>query len=49
MGGFIRLSWRFVCLFLKSGDCEEVSEKHTMAAHFAQLLQIANLLAAGVD
>ena len=35
-------SWRFVCLLLNCGDCEEVSEKHIMAAHLVELLQISN-------
>ena len=43
------LSWHFVCLFLNCGDGEEVSEKHVMAAQLVELLQIANLLATGVD
>ena len=39
------LSWRFVCLFLNCGDGEEVSEKHIMAAHLVELIEIANSLA----
>ena len=38
-----------MCLFLNCGDHEEVLEKHIMAAHLVQLLQIVILLAAGVD
>ena len=34
---------------LDFGDFEEVSEKHMMAAQLVELLQIANLLATGVD
>ena len=39
------LSWRFVCLFLNCGDGEEVSEKHIMAAHLVESIEIANSLA----